>query len=1497
MKTIIKAILRFFWQSKLSFIGLFLLIFFSSATFTTLNNTTINLQSSYEKVAVGGNLHEFVINENFRYGEGKYVLNNNDDVGTVNIVNIEKTMNTSKSDYTYLTTFNLNSNLIENGDYAWTYAYKEIYDNYKLGNIDGQDDYSGFSTFLSFQTIITTQRNDINLTNWNNDDTFKNAAINIVANKKIELDEYVKQKYKQIYINKIESDYGVSVRNFNSLNINNTKQNIFFKIIETSTDYDIDKVVVYSGNNVSKPWNMDFSLYNTYTQKDYEDNKELSRELVPYLYRAEWSDSTISFDELLNYVNNNENYNPYTNLNGSIYVVDSKIKSQSIILKSILDSKGVASKGYTVSFNYSKAGLIPVSGNLEDFTSYEIILSPQYMDKLNKKSISYNEWTKHKSDKQKDFDNWLKTIPDENKINIDNQEFIIVGSGVSPDFMYPILSFENVIPNNQTEQIVYTNSSGYTKMVDSFRGNEQESFLVGIFNQPKSEWNTILNSINSITANYMGWPSNINAAYLYNDITNTFSPTALRLQFIPNIVKTITTVSFFLTSFIVLLSVFISIVIIQRFIQINRNSLGIMQANGYKKWEIILGVCILISIPVGIATILGYTIGFSVQGKAIQLLSNFWTLPTSIEPFSLLVMLPLLFIAIILFVLITISFTWFSLRGETAEFMKDDAKYKSSKISSLIKKSFSKFNIMVRFRAAIAFTSLWRVILLSIMSAGLMMSLTFSLDVLNTFTYAANKTYGTKNYNYSLNLFTPTLQAGQYYAVPYQSQGATIDKSYYFNVTPIEYSDSDIATLTTDQYISQLYFDSGSNYAKYISKSNKNYNAVFANNVLQYGNYHLVSQADLSEQNTEIMYLKNKSTSKAFVNLVLGIGNLSTNPWDLGIRLMPPNNANYANQAFEKLFSQALSDNENFINIGFKPNTTNNNHSIMFQDQEFETNTFYEYIKYFSKAYAVLKEGVLESDEVPKIDGISNITILTSEEILNKDSIFYDEIDSNKNNQYDYYLQFDNSKITGNGSSIIKTETNINFLNLLYEIYKTKIFQNNTYSINYGKLVVGSEEIDSKLFLDSQYTYVDFNIIENNNKPKSVQDNFNAIGILKNDERMKIVNKNNELISSKLWTYQTNDANTYPIIINEYVSEVYDISIGDTLKVSINNSADRYSRKYFNKNNPVVNFKVIDITTTYQGPEFFISQYDANKMLGLTINNVKPKVPTSADQISEYVRWDDDFIEYDYGNNFQYPNNTQYVPKKVPTKEEFALNNSGFNGVFSNSIANLREVTAGVSLYSPSGIYPGADKIDKNNATIAKVMSIKENLDQTILTTGFIDLADKSWEVVIDKIANIFGSSASFSIVSSATSKNASLNILNTISETANNIQNIVLAILIIISVVIVVVISSIIINDSMKLAAILKCLGLADRNNALSFLSVYFPVFVIGLIISIPLSMLVSFVYIQTILGFSGILLIINPIWWHYLLAGLGVIFIFAISYWTAWNKISKMNLTTSIK
>jgi putative ABC transport system permease protein len=56
--------------------------------------------------------------------------------------------------------------------------------------------------------------------------------------------------------------------------------------------------------------------------------------------------------------------------------------------------------------------------------------------------------------------------------------YIILGSGISADFIYPIVSIAKPNPNPAKECIFYSNRSGYQRTVESFQSCPTEKYIV-----------------------------------------------------------------------------------------------------------------------------------------------------------------------------------------------------------------------------------------------------------------------------------------------------------------------------------------------------------------------------------------------------------------------------------------------------------------------------------------------------------------------------------------------------------------------------------------------------------------------------------------------------------------------------------------------------------------------------------------------------------------------------------------------------------------------------------------------------------------------------------------------------------------------------------------------------------------------------------------------------------------------------------------------------------
>lgn len=130
MFNLIKSVIRSFKKAKVALISLTFLIFLSSLTYSLLDNTNKNLESSYAYVNQKGNAADLVINEKYDFGTLQFdsdpsIVNPNVDLTNTNKVHIFLSAesitpylntiisNDSANIYTNLISYeiNLNSNL------------------------------------------------------------------------------------------------------------------------------------------------------------------------------------------------------------------------------------------------------------------------------------------------------------------------------------------------------------------------------------------------------------------------------------------------------------------------------------------------------------------------------------------------------------------------------------------------------------------------------------------------------------------------------------------------------------------------------------------------------------------------------------------------------------------------------------------------------------------------------------------------------------------------------------------------------------------------------------------------------------------------------------------------------------------------------------------------------------------------------------------------------------------------------------------------------------------------------------------------------------------------------------------------------------------------------------------------------------------------------------------------------------------------------------------
>ncbi|MGL5246102.1 MAG: ABC transporter permease [Mycoplasmoidaceae bacterium] len=1411
-KIIIKSIIKFFAKNLLSVFGMIMLVLFSSAVFTTLNNATNNLNASYQRVTKNGNLHDFVINERFTLGTSNYALV----VGSGIYDPLEQT-------YTYKITPMTgvgNTNI-------WTNSYAKIFNDYQSWKINGETPNQFFSQnkFLFEENTYVSMGHKTEPS-----DLEKDNLVSISIADQLSKLEILTGNYMPVqYIFDIENKTPTSLRNFKSINIPTNKQNIFYKVIESNRKNLIDKIVLFEGGNLSEADPAFSGIFSYYSDLLDDKSKDIQagRKIVDMLSNVDWTNVSRNrqynaFNEILK---ENPNANPWTIIipSGLPNSQNALARSGQSNFKKIINNRLYKEKGFSITFDENT--LLPLTGVIEDKSSYEAIVTPQYLLKNKKEIFSYSEWMLHKNDSQSDFLKWFSTINERFKISIDSIDYIILGSGISPDFIYPVLSNQRIIPNLRTEVFFYTNTSGFLKIQDSFRNSELETMILGKFDSTVTNKGSVLQEINNLSRTLMDWPSNMQAAFFADDLNNIITPSALRVIYIPNVMKIITLVSYFLTSFITVISIIISILFIKRFLDLNKVNLGILQANGYKKWDIVLPMMICMGLLIVIGTAVGFTLGLILQSPAMLIFQSFWTLPVKYTSFNA-ASFSIFVIGLVLFyALITSIITLFSLRGDNVYLMKSDAQYKGNFLSEGSKKIFNNSNPLNKFRFSLAYHSISKLLLLSIMTSLVMTSLIFASSTYGKFDDAKASTFGSKQYKYDLKLFSPTNVSGQYYGVPIDSIGMTLVDGKYENIKSYATNQLDdfIAVNPGSSLITIGDVTSGpyNVFNQITDKNDPTIKDPTFEKLYENGNWHLPSTADVTSQN-RIDYLKAKTQNRTLLDVSI----LGNNPWEIAARLMPINQKNYADNSYKDILSSLTIDDSTFEIVEL----TGTSRTGIFNPKQ--------------KASDSLKK-FTENSTIDNPNAFKNLVA--------------DEDASN-----DYLILSKKNIMSGFSQLLINHE----FISLLLHAYGNVNSASKNYTLNYNKVPL---MIEGGNILDETYTNIDFSIEENKGQFIDIpNNNFSIQGIKKDTKFVSLLNSENRDLIDLLMKFEYDPIKKiYPIVINEFTAKEFNLGEKDTIKIRVNNHVDRYEDDI-----PLSNFEfnliVIGVSQSFQDNEFFTLQEYANELNGM--NTLK--------------------------KNFKDPNNPD-LDSDEP-----------FNAIFSNS-EEVVQIANTISLYSPSGLYPKEDRTDNNGFLQILQKTNYSNLIQASKITGIdkdiidnpnfaglpsatkLEIATKFQENIVKK----YGEQTYVSMIDNIISIDALLSLFQNISGTANFIEITILLIIILVSTIIIGLIIYMLISDSLRIAGMMKILGLKNTTNAFSFMGIYFVAIIAGIIISIPLSFFVNFLFVKIIFDATSILLIAPILFTDYAIATLSVIAFFFLSFLLNWRKIKTLDLTKNIK
>ncbi|MDE5651620.1 MAG: hypothetical protein K2H80_00960, partial [Ureaplasma sp.] len=425
--------------------------------------------------------------------------------------------------------------------------------------------FSAFSNLgLTIKSIFTNLTTEYNLHN-------------LVINEKYSDNSIESAQQKENMYSGLDELY-VKYREFNSVNVTSSSNNDIYKFIEYLPTYEIDKLAIFKQDGLPKNSFGQFTIPSSIQYQEIINNASFDlisnietnyenisarQKLIYFCISSQWTNSnylTIFQEVWQEIVNSKYQYDPITGDNSSItsskHLVSEYLKS--FLIPTNNKYSPIQVRGSRIVFNLSSYnGNIPLYGYFDDPYGNLTIVSDSFLEKNGKEVYSFSQFQKdilkssENIDSSKLENNWIngnineflnlkgnleitnfvKQLDSKNKINGNNLPYIIIGTGVSPDFLYPIISFANNIPDPKKECLVYVNKSGYDRADTSFGSCPHENFLVARYqgNLTKAE---ILSKVNQLAKTNMSWPSNITPAYWYNDLNNKMTPSSVRIKFI-----------------------------------------------------------------------------------------------------------------------------------------------------------------------------------------------------------------------------------------------------------------------------------------------------------------------------------------------------------------------------------------------------------------------------------------------------------------------------------------------------------------------------------------------------------------------------------------------------------------------------------------------------------------------------------------------------------------------------------------------------------------------------------------------------------------------------------------------------------------------------------------------------------------------------------------------------------------------------------------------------
>ncbi|MCV3734086.1 ABC transporter permease [Ureaplasma miroungigenitalium] len=371
----------------------------------------------------------------------------------------------------------------------------------------------------------------------------------------------------------------------------------------------------------------------------------------------------------------------------------------------------------------------------------------------------------------KDYESWLRyVVPDENKIEINNQVFYLVGAADSSEFMFPAVNSDDILIDTKKTAVLFLNQSGFDKL-------KTYNSSVPILSYYTLKTNTKPYETLKKNQLYESLKQAFNAShkaqiYKRNEALKAFPLYSKRVSFLDRLTHIVLSVAIVLICLILILGMYFVGTSLRNLIKKRQIMFATLLAQGHSKTHIWLSFLPFFILPPLFTTLIAYPVAFFLQPFLMSLFKPYWfiSLPTNYVSVGWIFALIGALVAILAIISLITIFK--ILAKPVAETMKGDPGFKLNKLMMRSHKLLRKFGANAVLRSTYVISNLMRMSILMVISSSFTITATMLASAKNDFAESAVHTNKQRSYEYAVDLFSPTSQGGLYYTSPYALIGA-----------------------------------------------------------------------------------------------------------------------------------------------------------------------------------------------------------------------------------------------------------------------------------------------------------------------------------------------------------------------------------------------------------------------------------------------------------------------------------------------------------------------------------------------------------------------------------------------------------------------------------------------------------------------------------------------------------------------------------------------------